>query len=106
MESAKIIIHADPDLKKLMPLFLDYCQRDVDLIRAALPQGQYEAIYVTGHNMKGVGESYGFAFVTEIGNEMELAARQEDQVKIGDLLEQLADYLKRVEVAYSGDENG
>ncbi len=101
MEHEKIIIHVDPDIKHLVPLFLDYSQRDLVAVRGALVVGDYDVIRVAGHNMKGSGESYGFSFVSRVGNEMELAATQGDQRKINALLDQLIDYFSRLEIVYS-----
>jgi HPt (histidine-containing phosphotransfer) domain-containing protein len=54
-----IVIHADKDLEDLIPEFLDNRRSDVESIRGALANDDYETIRVLGHSMKGSGGGYG-----------------------------------------------
>jgi hypothetical protein len=49
----RIVVRADPDIADLIPGFLENRRRDVDKMREALTQGEYETIRVLGHSMKG-----------------------------------------------------
>lgn len=51
-----------------------------------------------GHSMKGSGGGYGFDAITAIGNSLELAAKEQDETAIRDMVGELSDYLKRVEI--------
>ena len=51
-----------------------------------------------GHNMKGVGSSYGFPPITEIGRGLEAAALAGAKEEIRKQVAALADYLERVEL--------
>lgn len=98
--SERIVVHVDPDLEDLIPGFLANRRADVDGLQAALARGDFEAIRITGHSMKGAGGGYGFDAITDIGARIEQAAlaRDADAVRAG--IEDLADYLVRVEVVY------
>jgi len=85
-------------LADMVPGFLEARRKEVDSIREALGRNELEPIRVTGHNMKGIGSSYGFPPVTEIGRRLEEAASTGARDEIGKLAEELADYLERVDV--------
>ena len=63
-------------------------------------QGNLDKIRIIGHSMKGAGGGYGFDEVTRLGDLLEQAATVEDRAAIGEVTEELADYLQRVEVVY------
>jgi histidine phosphotransfer protein HptB len=96
----KVVIHADPEIADLIPKFLDNRQKDINLIESALEKNDFEAIRMLGHSMKGAGGGYGFDGVTEIGRNLEEAAKEADSNKIRNGVHELAEYLRRVEVIY------
>lgn len=96
----KVVIHADPEIADLIPKFLDNRQKDINLIESALEKNDFEAIRILGHSMKGAGGGYGFNGVTEIGKNLEEAAKEEDTNKIRNGIHDLAEYLRKVEVIY------
>jgi Hpt domain len=65
-----------------------------------LEKNDFEAIRMLGHSMKGAGGGYGFDGVTEIGRNLEEAAKEADSNKIRNGVHELAEYLRRVEVIY------
>jgi len=98
--SEKLVIHADPEIADLIPKFLDNRQKDINLIESALEKNDFEAIRMLGHSMKGAGGGYGFDGVTEIGRNLEEAAKEADANKIRNGVHELAEYLRKVEVIY------
>lgn len=96
----KIIVHVDPDLKDIVPRFLENRQKDIRFILAALERGDYETIRALGHTMKGDGGGYGFDAITDMGGGLEQAAKNKNTDEIRKLARQLAAYLDRVEVVY------
>ena len=96
----KIIIQVDSDLEDLIPGFLENRQRDITTIFDALGRKDYDAIAKAGHTMKGVGGGYGFDAITDIGRSIEQAAKQKDPVKIKQCLNQLSNYLQRIEIIF------
>jgi K+-sensing histidine kinase KdpD len=96
----KVVIHADPEIADLIPKFLDNRQKDINLIESALEKNDFEAIRMLGHSMKGAGGGYGFDGVSQIGKNLEEAAKEEDSNKIRNGVHDLAEYLRNVEVIY------
>jgi HPt (histidine-containing phosphotransfer) domain-containing protein len=96
----KIIIHADPDLEDIIPRYLEGKQKDIQSIRDFLERRDFESIHVLGHGMKGSGGGFGFDAITNFGDGLEHAARDSNISEIEKLLDELLDYLQRVEVVY------
>ena len=46
----------------------------------SLDKGDYDAVKILAHGMKGAGGSYGFQAITDIGAALELAAERGDDV--------------------------
>jgi HPt (histidine-containing phosphotransfer) domain-containing protein len=99
-QEERIIIHVDPEIADLIPGFLENRRKDIKAMDEALRQGDFEAIRVLGHSMKGAGGSYGFDAVTDIGKSLEDAAKNTNAEKIQRSVGELAAYLSRVEVIY------
>ena len=96
-EDGKIIVSIDPDLKDLIPDYLKNRHQDVEIIRQAIEQKDFPTIQSTGHTMKGSGGGYGFDFISAIGMVIEQAGKEHDAEKAKKSLEELIDYLNRVE---------
>jgi len=99
-QEEKIIVHVDPDIADLIPGFLENRHKDIKTMGEAVTQGDFEAIRVLGHSMKGAGGSYGFDAITDIGKSLEQAAIAKDSGVIKKSVQELAAYLNRVEVVY------
>lgn len=95
--SEKIIVQTDPDLADLIPGFLNNRVTDVASIRTLLGERDFDAIRLLGHSMKGAGGGYGFDKITELGDQIEVAALAADSAAIATANDELADYLSRVE---------
>jgi len=70
-------VHAS--MADLIPDFLKRRGEDVDSMRAAFAASDYEAIEKIAHKVKGSGGSFGFPQLSQIGADLELAARSEDR---------------------------
>lgn len=99
-DSGKIVIRADPEIADLIPKFLENRHKDVQQVRDSLRTMDFDKIRVIGHSMKGAGGGYGFKGVTEIGRQLEEAAKVKDQKEIEKAIGELSAYLERVEVIY------
>ena len=53
-----------------------------------------------GHRMKGVGNSYGFAPISDFGKKIEDGAKASDKAAIDRCIEAYADYLQKVQIVY------
>ncbi|HTD89740.1 MAG TPA: Hpt domain-containing protein [Burkholderiales bacterium] len=96
----KIRIEIMKDLEVLIPRYLDRRHKEVEAFRTQLDAGDFEALRIGGHSLKGSGGGYGFALLTQIGATIETAAKAKDTAAIETALVQYADYIQRVEVVY------
>ncbi len=99
-DSNKIIVHIDPDLKELIPEYLENRHQDVESITQSLIDEDFEKIRLLGHSMKGSGGGYGFNPITEIGKSIEEAAIEKNPETIKNSIDGLSSYLNRVEISY------
>ena len=88
------------DLADLIPVFFRNRQKEVEALRSALAAGDFEQLRQLGHRMKGVGNSYGFAKVSEIGKRVEEDARAGEKAAIDACIVEYADYLSKVQIVY------
>ena len=73
-----IVVHVESGLEDLIPLFLQQRKTDQANLAQSLPARDFERIRRIGHGMAGAGASYGFDFVSELGQRLEIAARAGD----------------------------
>jgi len=96
--SDKLIIAVDAQIAALVPRYLANRAADVEKIRAALADADFETIRAAAHGMKGSGGGYGFPEISRVGAAMEESARQRDAAAIGALVATLKMYLARIEI--------
>jgi HPt (histidine-containing phosphotransfer) domain-containing protein len=70
---------------------------DVEVCWSALKELDFTKVADLGHQMKGNGTNFGFPLISEIGADLETAAKQNDSETISDRLNKLQDFLKTVE---------
>jgi HPt (histidine-containing phosphotransfer) domain-containing protein len=96
----KIRAEVSKDLEPLIPRYLDRRHKEIDSFRALLAAGDFEALRIGGHSLKGSGGGYGFPDLTRIGGVIETAAKAGDSETITAALAEYADYMQRVEVTF------
>lgn len=99
--SEKITVKVDPELKELIPSYLQNLGKNTANIKAGLQKNDMELCRSLGHNMKGSGGSYGFDFISAMGKGIEDAARSAKNEEIKECIGKLENYLKQVEVQYA-----
>ncbi|HAT49210.1 MAG: Hpt domain-containing protein [Nitrospirae bacterium] len=97
---AKLRITIDKDLEDIVPGYLENREKDVILLPQAIRENNFDSLKMIGHRMKGSGAGYGFQQISDIGNSIEQAAAIQDLATIRDCLDQLIDYLGKIEVVY------
>jgi HPt (histidine-containing phosphotransfer) domain-containing protein len=100
MNDDALIVKVSKDIEDLIPVFLANRKKEVETLRAALAADDFEQLRQLGHRMKGVGNSYGFGRVSDIGKQIEDGARSGDRAGLEASIAGYAEYLSRVEVAY------
>jgi HPt (histidine-containing phosphotransfer) domain-containing protein len=88
------------DLEDLIPTFLSNRNKELEALRSALAAADFEQLRQIGHRMRGVGRSYGFERVSDIGKCIEDGARHGDKAALETQLADYGDYLSRVQIAY------
>ena len=98
--SEPITVTVAKDLEDLVPTFMKNRGKELDALRAALAAGDLEQMRQLGHRMKGVGNSYGFEKVSQLGKQIEDGAKAGDRSALEARLGDYADYLSRVQIVY------
>jgi HPt (histidine-containing phosphotransfer) domain-containing protein len=93
-------VEVDGVLEPIVPDFLNNRKNDCDMIHQLLSKDAFDEIRFIGHRMKGVGGSYGFDDISEIGEIVEDASLMADHEAIRTAIDRLSDYLERVSVVY------
>ena len=88
------------DLEDLIPVFMSNRKKELDALRVALAAADFEQLRQLGHRMKGVGNSYGFAPISDFGKTIEDGAKTADKAAIGTCIDTYADYLTKVNIVY------
>jgi HPt (histidine-containing phosphotransfer) domain-containing protein len=100
MTDHKLTVTVAKDLADLIPVFFRNRQKEVETLRSALAADDFAQLRQLGHRMKGVGNSYGFSKVSEIGMRVEDGASAGDKAAIDTCIGEYADYLSKVRVVY------
>jgi HPt (histidine-containing phosphotransfer) domain-containing protein len=75
------------------PAYLESCRLNVIAMFAALDSGDFEAVTILGHNLRGSGGGFGFQTITDIGAELEQSAGLLDLVVSRRWVGELSSYL-------------
>jgi HPt (histidine-containing phosphotransfer) domain-containing protein len=98
--SDKIQVRVDPDLHDLIPGYLKNREKDLLKYQQNLEKDDFDAIAVLGHSMKGSGGGYGFNGLSNIGRAIENAAKNKDKESVQKSINDLTDYLNKLEILY------
>jgi len=101
MSQEKIIVTIDKDLEDLIPGFLSNRNKEIALLQRAHAADDFPTMQSIGHSLKGVGGGYGFDRMSELGAEIETAAKCRMIDHLKELIESYSDYLARVEIGYA-----
>ena len=100
MSDSAYLVTVAKDLEDLIPVFMSNRKKELDALRVALAAADFEQLRQLGHRMRGVGNSYGFARVSEIGKHVEDGARSGDRTLLASTIAQYGDYLAKVQIVY------
>lgn len=82
-----------PAMADHVPAYLNRREADVIALHHALAEGDLQGVQEIAHNLKGSGTSYGFCKITEIGDDMEAAAKLGNREDVGTHVSELNHYL-------------
>jgi HPt (histidine-containing phosphotransfer) domain-containing protein len=100
MTEQSITVTVAKDLEDLIPTFMKNRAKELDTLKAAVAAGDFEQLRQLGHRMKGVGNSYGFEKVSQLGKQVEDGAKAGDLAVIEASIVEYTDYLARVKIVY------
>ena len=100
MTAPTLTVTVAKDLADLIPVFFKNRQKELENLRGALAAADFDQLRQLGHRMKGVGNSYGFAKVSELGKHIEDGAKGGDAKSIDACIGEYADYLSKVQIVY------
>lgn len=87
------VAEIEKQIRKLAPAYLENRRKEVVELRRMFESQELKSIQNIGHRLKGNGKSYGFARLSEIGAELEIAARDQDVPRVGELIGQLSEFV-------------
>ncbi len=93
----RVHVAVTPTVAPLVPGFLANRKKDAQAARSSLRRRDFHALWVLAHTMKGLGSSYGFDGISDIGAEMERAAQAHDEPGVGETIDALDHYLAQVD---------
>lgn len=74
-ETSDWIETVDSEIRALVPNYLRRRRDEVEKLKCLLRDGDYMAIKEIGHNLKGTGFGFGFQVLSDLGEQLETAAR-------------------------------
>lgn len=89
----------DPFARRLLAKYLERREADLEKLRSALSQNDYSRIERTGHNLFGSGAAYGLAPISELGADLEQAAKDRDSARIATVVDSLEAFVRRVSIS-------
>ena len=84
----------DDEWAEMQEMYINHTSKELDNINNQLDLDSLEAIRIFGHNIKGSGGMYGFNEITNIGLQIEIAAKASDLDSIKSSLSELGTFLK------------
>ncbi len=86
----------DPAIRALLPNYIRRRESDVESIALLMGRKDFTEIGRLAHNMRGSGAAYGYPKITELGGQIEEAARIQDVDAITALAEELNTCVKNM----------
>jgi PAS domain S-box-containing protein len=102
--SGRYQVHVAPEMSELIPFLMDAMQKDLELMNKALAQKDFPTLRRFGHSHKGFGSTYGFDYISTIGQHIQTASDARDAEQLTELLAALDGYLARVDIIYDTKE--
>ncbi len=96
----KNIVYVDADIRDIIPIFLAHRSKDLQTLREAAAQHDFKTVQTIGHRMRGTGSGYGFDGISEIGQCLEEAASEQNQIEINRQIKALTFYLDHLEIVW------
>jgi CheY-like chemotaxis protein len=93
-------VRVDSRLQEILPGYLERQREAARGLETSLASGDYDAIGILGHRLKGSGSGYGLDRLSQIGAALEEAAHARDHARIRQESRRLEEFLARLSVVY------
>lgn len=90
----------DKSIESLIPLFFHKRQEDIKMLTDFIEKRDYEEIKKLGHKVSGTAANYGFLDLADIARSMEIAANEQDDLRLKELFKDFRSYVSTVEIEY------
>lgn len=97
-KKGKPIEITDPFARQLIGKYLSHRKDDIDKLKRALSESDFETIRITGHNLYGSGSAYGLDDISWLGASIENAADAKDGEQLERLIAEMTDFLHKLRV--------
>ena len=84
----------DDECAEMQEMYINHTFKELTGIKENLESIAFDSLRTFGHNIKGSGGMYGFGEITNMGAEIEAAAKDENLDSIKSQLESLDKFLK------------
>jgi HPt (histidine-containing phosphotransfer) domain-containing protein len=96
----RVIVKVDPDLKDLIPSFMQSIEVELSYIESSVEKGEFDEVKRLAQGIKGSGGGYGFHEVTKLGADIEEAAAKQDVDTIAAKVHSIRVHLAFAQVVY------
>ncbi|HEX7673323.1 MAG TPA: Hpt domain-containing protein [Bdellovibrio sp.] len=97
---AKTKIEIDADLQDLIPQFLENRKKDIASLQALIDQKDLVAIAALAHKIKGAAAGYGFADLSSMAAEIEIAAKASDVNPLSGIVSNMKTHFENIEIHF------
>lgn len=98
MEKIKIVV--DRDFEVILPRYIKARLNEIMTLKEKLTQHDFDRIAAIGHKIKGSGGGYELDTLSEIGEKIEKAAKQEDEKELEIIFDEMSSYLENLDIVY------
>ena len=88
----------DPVVRSLLPDYIERRRDSLAELEELLSRDDFESIRLIGHNVRGSGGAYGIEPLSELGRQLEDAARDEDAARAAAAIEAMRVLIGRLVV--------
>ena len=93
-------VSVEAGMEDLVPGYLDKRRGEIAKYREALERGDFEAVRMLGHKLKGTGAGWGLPVLTEMSGKLEQQAMAQDAKGLRAKIEELARYVNSVKLEF------
>jgi PAS domain S-box-containing protein len=96
-----ILVDVPPGMEELVPDYVAGRKLELPIMRRLLEASDFDHMRILAHNLKGTGSSFGFTELTRMGEAMESSAKNRNESNFRQSLNELANYLDKVQIRSS-----